>query len=74
MYGRLTESDAVPGVIDPSLWVGYVWADQPRNSATVVVTGTEAKNVSHDGEFDVTLGDGASISNRLGPLRCCAPE
>jgi microcystin degradation protein MlrC len=41
VYGRLKESDAVPGVIDPSLWVGYAWADQPRNSATVVVTGTD---------------------------------
>lgn len=41
IYGRLPESDAVPGVIDASLWVGYVWADEPRSSATVVVTGTD---------------------------------
>ncbi|MCA9833720.1 MAG: M81 family metallopeptidase [Thermomicrobiales bacterium] len=41
VYGKLTESDVVPGVLDASLWVGYVWADQPRNSATTVVTGTD---------------------------------
>jgi microcystin degradation protein MlrC len=41
VYGRLVESDMVEGVIDPSLWVGYVWADQPRTNATVVVSGTD---------------------------------
>jgi microcystin degradation protein MlrC len=41
IYGRLSEADAVPGVIDASLWVGYVWADEPRNSASVVVSGTD---------------------------------
>ena len=41
VYGKLTESDDIPGVIDASLWVGYVWADQPRASATTVVTGTD---------------------------------
>lgn len=42
LYAGLAASDAVPGVIDASLWVGYVWADQPRSGATVVVTGTDA--------------------------------
>lgn len=41
VYGKLKESDGVPGVLDASLWVGYVWADQPRNSCTTVVTGTD---------------------------------
>jgi microcystin degradation protein MlrC len=41
VYAKLAESDVVPGVYDASLWVGYVWADQPRNAATVVVTGTD---------------------------------
>ncbi len=41
VYKRLEESDPVPGVIDASLWVGYVWADQPRANATTVVTGTD---------------------------------
>ena len=40
VYARLTESDVVPGVLDASLWVGYVWADESRSAATTVVTGT----------------------------------
>ena len=42
VYASLQESDPVPGILDASLWVGYVWADEPRSSATVVVTGTDA--------------------------------
>ena len=29
VYARLAESDGVAGVLDASLWVGYVWADEP---------------------------------------------
>jgi microcystin degradation protein MlrC len=50
IYGRLKESDAVPGVIDASLWVGYVWADEPRSSATVVVSGTDARATAREAE------------------------
>ncbi len=46
VYGKLTESDVVPGVLDASLWVGYVWADQPRNSATTVVSGTDPEAIA----------------------------
>ena len=45
LYKRLEESDGVPGVIDASLWVGYVWADQPRANATTVVTGTDIEAI-----------------------------
>lgn len=48
VYGKLTESDDVPGVIDASLWVGYVWADQPRASATTVVTGTDPQAIQDE--------------------------
>lgn len=70
VYGMLTESDAVDGVIDASLWVGYVWADQPRTSAAVIVSGTdviaireECRNIGrrywdarHDFGFGVPAG------------------
>ncbi len=39
LYRGLTEFDGMPGVLDVSLWVGYVWADEPRAHASVVVTG-----------------------------------
>jgi microcystin degradation protein MlrC len=48
LYASLAESDAVPGVLDASLWVGYVWADQPRSGATVVVTGTDGEAVRRE--------------------------
>lgn len=48
VYASLKESDPIPGVLDASLWVGYVWADEPRSSATVVVTGTDADNVQRE--------------------------
>jgi len=50
VYGKLTESDAVAGVLDASLWVGYVWADQPRASATTVVTGTDPEAIAAEAE------------------------
>lgn len=50
VYASLQESDPVPGILDASLWVGYVWADEPRSSATVVVTGTNAANVRREAE------------------------
>ncbi len=45
VYRGLEESDPVEGVIDASLWVGYVWADQPRANATTVVTGTDPEAI-----------------------------
>jgi Uncharacterized conserved protein len=40
LYRKLSEHDAVPGVWDANLMVGYVWADEPRATACAVVTGT----------------------------------
>jgi microcystin degradation protein MlrC len=31
--------ERMPGVLDAAIWVGYAWADEPRNRAAVVVTG-----------------------------------
>ncbi|MCB0025644.1 MAG: M81 family metallopeptidase, partial [Caldilinea sp.] len=41
LYAALAESDGAPGLLDISLLVGYVWADEPRASATVIATGTD---------------------------------
>lgn len=60
VYGKLTESDSVDGVLDASLWVGYVWADQPRNSATTVVTGTDP---------DAIAGEAKKIAQRYWDAR-----
>lgn len=50
VYARLAESDGVPGVLDASLWVGYVWADEPRTGASVVVTGTDPAAIAREAE------------------------
>jgi len=50
VYAALAESDGVAGLLDASLWVGYVWADQPRSSATAVVSGTNAAAIAAEAE------------------------
>lgn len=41
LYARLPGVDRVPGVLDASIMVGYVWADEPQATAAVVLTGTD---------------------------------
>ena len=41
LYAALPEIDAKEGVLDASLLVGYVWADEPRAQASAVLTGTD---------------------------------
>lgn len=38
LYAGLADFDALPGVLDASLLVGYVWADEPRATASAVIT------------------------------------
>ncbi|HEX6062335.1 MAG TPA: M81 family metallopeptidase [Candidatus Limnocylindria bacterium] len=42
IYGSLSEVERRDGIIDAAVWIGYAWADEPRCSAAVVVTGTDA--------------------------------
>jgi microcystin degradation protein MlrC len=41
LYAMLPAIDALPGVWDASLMVGYVWADEPRATAAAILTGTD---------------------------------
>lgn len=41
LYAGLEEIDEIPGILDASLLVGYVWADEPRATASVLFTGTD---------------------------------
>jgi microcystin degradation protein MlrC len=41
IYGSLSDVERRDGIIDAAVWIGYAWADEPRCSAAVVVTGTE---------------------------------
>ncbi|MCJ1441146.1 MAG: hypothetical protein MMC23_001632 [Stictis urceolatum] len=41
IYAAVPEVESMDGVLDAAVWVGYAWADEPRNRAAVVVTGWE---------------------------------
>ncbi len=43
LYAQVPEVEATPGVLDAAIWVGYAWADQPRDRAVTVVTGGTAR-------------------------------
>lgn len=38
------------GVIDASIWIGYAWADEPRNHAVVMATGDDREAVTKAAE------------------------
>jgi microcystin degradation protein MlrC len=40
LWAQLPKLNEEPGILDVSLLVGYVWADEPRSTASAVVTGT----------------------------------
>jgi microcystin degradation protein MlrC len=40
LWAQLPKLNQEPGILDVSLLVGYVWADEPRSTASAVVTGT----------------------------------
>ncbi|HIC90006.1 MAG TPA: M81 family peptidase, partial [Anaerolineae bacterium] len=48
LYTSLPEVDQVPGVLDASILVGYVWADEPRSSASVVVVGPDRAAIERE--------------------------
>ncbi|WP_030023947.1 M81 family metallopeptidase [Streptomyces monomycini] len=41
LYGRLASVEALDGIVDAAVWVGYAWADEARCRAAVVVTGDD---------------------------------
>lgn len=41
IYRTVREVEALEGVLDAAVWVGYAWADEPRCRAAVVVTGDD---------------------------------
>lgn len=43
LYARVPEIEALDGVLDAGIWIGYPWADEPRNHAVVMVVGDDAR-------------------------------
>ncbi|KPI01157.1 Microcystin LR degradation protein MlrC [Actinobacteria bacterium OK074] len=50
VYAAVDEVADGAGVLDAAIWVGYAWADEPRNRAAVVVTGEDREAVAAGAE------------------------
>lgn len=50
LYAELGPASAQEGVLDASIWVGYAWADEPRNRAVVMATGDDEDKVKSTAE------------------------
>ncbi len=50
LYARLPAVDAIPGILDASIMVGYVWADEPRATASIIITGTDRAVMEREAE------------------------
>ncbi|MFX8652963.1 M81 family metallopeptidase, partial [Acinetobacter baumannii] len=48
LYAQLERVDALDGVLEASLFVGYARADEPRAAAGAIVTGTDAAVVRRE--------------------------
>ena len=50
LYAKVAPASERDGVIDAAIWVGYAWADEPRNHAVVMVTGDDEDAVADAAE------------------------
>lgn len=46
LYAMTYPASEREGVIDASIWIGYAWADEPRNHAVVMATGDDKDAVA----------------------------
>ncbi len=50
LYARVGPATKADGIIDAAIWIGYAWADEPRNHAVVMVTGDDEEQVASTAE------------------------
>lgn len=50
VYAKVAPASVQPGIIDAAIWIGYAWADEPRNHAVVMVTGDDKEKVGTTAE------------------------
>ncbi len=50
IYQAVEPATRQPGIIDAAIWIGYAWADEPRNHAVVMVTGDDKQVVAQTAE------------------------
>ncbi|HUX97665.1 MAG TPA: M81 family metallopeptidase [Bacteroidales bacterium] len=45
LYEKVAPVANQEGIVDAAIWIGYAWADEPRNHAVVMVTGDDKEKV-----------------------------
>jgi len=50
LYAKVAPAADMDGVIDAAIWIGYAWADEPRNHGVVMATGDNKKAVQEAAE------------------------
>ncbi len=50
LYAKVNPATTQEGIVDAAIWIGYAWADEPRNHAVVMVTGDDKNKVTHTAE------------------------
>lgn len=50
LYAEVAPAASQPGIVDAAIWIGYAWADEPRNHAVVMVTGDDKERVTSTAE------------------------
>ncbi len=51
LYAEVTPAASQEGIVDAAIWIGYAWADEPRNHAVVMVTGDDKDKVKKTAEM-----------------------
>ncbi len=51
LYAKVAPVADQEGVIDAAIWIGYAWADEPRNHGVVMVTGDDKEKVVNGAEY-----------------------
>ena len=51
LYEKVDPETKKEGIIDAGIWMGYPWADEPRNHGVVVVTGDNKEQVKKSSEY-----------------------
>ncbi len=51
LYAKVGPAADQEGIIDAAIWIGYAWADEPRNHGAVMVTGDDKEKVTLTAEY-----------------------
>lgn len=50
LYAKVAPVASMNGIVDAAIWIGYAWADEPRNHGVVMVTGDDKEKIIRSAE------------------------